>query len=150
VSVAREEKDFRDMEFAYTNRWKQVQEAVTELQAEQLEAETLWGGRILEVLIPFHKCVIRLNIAVNNYLRHRNPAMPDGQRRLLKDTDQILFGLPDTEGVDPFGQELSNAMRGIEEYLRPHVEMHKGLLDRLLSRLRGQKRSKTARGGDAA
>ncbi len=128
------EKEFRALQFAYSTRWQQVHDAATELQAEQLEAETLWGEDFLCCVVPLHRCVHRMRTRVQLYLWVRNPAVR--MTKMPEDTDQVLFGLPDSKGQDGYGEELSAAVKRIEDHVRPHLRMRKGPFTRLWQRLR--------------
>lgn len=116
--------NFKINEAVYQLRWRRVQEAMTDLQVEMLEAEVSWGKEVKLKTDPLHICTRKLYISTRRHLRSLNPRLveqldPNAREAL----DHIIFEL-DAEGSDEtFSNEIRNSIETIEEFLKPHLKL---------------------------
>ncbi len=96
---------------AYEDRWAAVVKALSELSVAALEAEVLWGREAQKCLEPLRSCARELygNVAV--YLRLQ--ARGDSSNALSK-SEQIVFPIPDDQGVDRFAARLRTPMVALQ------------------------------------
>jgi len=100
----------------YRMRWEKMIEALSDLQAEQLEGEVLWGKEVIEKLKPMRACVTKLNIFVSDLLRPVNLRI-----RSLKEINDVIYELRTETEIDMFSQEIDKAVDGIGDYLKPKI-----------------------------
>jgi hypothetical protein len=99
----------------YRMRWEKMIEALSELQAEQLEGEVLWGKEIIEKIKPMRACVTKLNIAISNMFRPQEYRVGSA-----KDDHEIIYEARyDEQNIDAFSKEIDAAVGAIENYLKP-------------------------------
>src|SRR5215211_6334583 len=99
----------------YTVRWKKVQEAVSELDLEQLEAEVLWGKSAVDVRKPLNDCVRDLFIALRKHF------IETDRRPEESKFEEVFHTVYDTGENDRFAARANEAVTGIETYLKPHL-----------------------------
>lgn len=97
----------------YRMRWEKMIEALSELQAEQLEGEVLWGKEIIKKLNPIRTCVTKLNIAVSDLLRPANSRI-----RSSEDIRQVIYELRTEQETDMFSQEIDAAVNIAGDFLK--------------------------------
>lgn len=93
----------------YSIRWKKVSDALTELEAELLEAEVSWGKDAVIAQEQLDSCVRRLLVAITMFLR----GLGDEKQ------DKIIY-LGGEQ--DEFGIEVSSAVEKIKLFLKPHLD----------------------------
>jgi hypothetical protein len=109
---------------AYQARWQRVSDVRTDLQAELLEAEVLWGGELNKLFEVLFKLEHELFVAVQNCLSLCNPKVSEAmktaiEKRQLNARDIMYDSLE--EGGDQFTKDVTHAIAPIEEYLKPHL-----------------------------
>ncbi len=116
--------DFYGMSGAYQKRWDRVTEVRTDLQAELIEAEVLWGKALNVLCDSIFKLERELFLALRNYITIINPATePETKKayieikRMKRD---ILYEISEGE-PDEYAQDLTSAITAIENYLKPHL-----------------------------
>lgn len=62
---------------AYQKRWEQVQEAISDLSIETLEAEVLWGSKIHDLLKPIYDLVSDLRFAIEDHFMIKRGELGD-------------------------------------------------------------------------
>ncbi|MDE1969986.1 MAG: hypothetical protein KGI50_00160 [Patescibacteria group bacterium] len=97
----------------YRMRWEKMVEALSDLQAEQLEGEILWGKDVVEKIKPLRTCVTRLNLAVSDHLR---PV--DKRIRGHKEIFEIIYELRTDKEIDDFSKEIDASIDIIGDFLR--------------------------------
>lgn len=120
------ELNFKALESAYTNRWKHVAEAVEALNVELLEGEAIWGEDVTEAFAPLKRLRDALFHTIGLHLRSNDPSIPEGQRQmnanLLKENFPSVLTKKDDPEQDTFTTDLQNAIRKVEEFLKPHLK----------------------------
>ena len=104
---------------AFERRWKFVNDAVAELQADFFEGQVLWGDKTLDTIKPFLKCVNSLGIYLGIHLT-RKPQPDSDLDNKIQDT---VFGIDSIEGpfTSQYGKELKQAVETAETFLRQHL-----------------------------
>ena len=122
--MSREQVRHRGLAKAYQARWDRVVAARSELAAELLEAEVLWGVELGSRFRAIDALERELFVAVGMYVSAHDPAMSEMRREALERRAaarrDVMFGNFD-DGPDPYLSEYEAAVRGIEDYLRPHL-----------------------------
>jgi hypothetical protein len=112
------------MTTAYYNRWTKVQTTRTDLQAEMLEAEVVWGRAIKDKFDPLFVLQKELVADINAYLVAFDPDVSDETKAeyyaIRRERRTVNFLLPGPR-PDPFGEDVDNAIATIESVLKPHL-----------------------------
>lgn len=99
----------------YRMRWEKMIDTLSELQAEQLEGEVLWGKEVIEKIKPMRACVTKLNIAISNMFRS-----PEYRVRSAKEEHEIIYEARyDEQNIDAFSKEIDAAVDSVGNYLKP-------------------------------
>ena len=98
-------------------RWETINERLSELQVEVLEAEALWGSQIIQDhLRPLTKCVLGLKGKIVVRLAACDQSEENPRefkiRVLLQDSDKDLFD-----------ERLKQAIEQIESFMRPQLKV---------------------------
>lgn len=122
--MSRDELSYYGSSRAYQTRWQKVADVRTDLQAELLEAEVLWGSDLEKRFEVFNKLEKELFIAIRDDLTLRNPKESEAmkqavQRRRAIARDVMYDDLSETG--DDFTKELLQAILPIEDFLKPHL-----------------------------
>ncbi len=116
----------------YTNRWKPVAEAVRELEAQQFEAEVLWGmeikNKIEELIICAHLFSVSMDMKINEDEIAKTAPDPEEYRDDLKN-DKLYNDLKDNiswNGIGdadttPLGKRITVAVKEIKEQLSLYI-----------------------------
>jgi hypothetical protein len=107
---AAEKKNANDRA-VYGRRWKKLQDAVSELNVELIEAEVSWGKEAKDAYKEMNACITDLFVELDKYLNYET-------YRLMFDRDMIYGG----RGNDKFTKRLTSAVEKIEIYLSPHLK----------------------------
>lgn len=106
---------------AYQDRWDKVNEQRASLYADILEAEAIWGPELQGLFEVIFKLENELFIKIRHYLQLINPETPQSTKEALANIDSkgrdIMYDMSGDE-PDAFKQDLLNAMRPIETYLK--------------------------------
>ncbi len=109
---------------AYQNRWEKVQDQRTALYADQLEAEAIWGDELNTLFKTIYSLEHELFTRVRHYLVLMDPKADEGRKDAIVRIDQkkrdIMY---DELGEEPdeFKYELLEAIRHVENYLKPKL-----------------------------
>jgi len=95
----------------YSRRWKKVQEAWTDLEAELLDAEVSLGADAVNVSSPLIALVKELFAALQMYI--------DGHRQKIK--DELIYNQGSPDNPDEFSKKITDAIEKIKEFLKPHL-----------------------------
>lgn len=101
-------------EHVYSTRWGKVSEAVSELEAEALEAEVLWGQDAVQMLQPIRAVLVDLQVALEHFLLTANEQSEDG----LAARRAFLFV---AGREDDLTRRLNEAVAGIEQGMRVYL-----------------------------
>ncbi len=119
-----EQLHFYGISGAYQKRWDRVSEVRTDLQAELLEAEVLWGKALNTLIEPIHKLERELFISVLNYITIINPMTEPETKKAYLDIKgkrrDVLYEISEDE-PDEYARELTSAITAIENHLKPHL-----------------------------
>jgi len=109
----------------YSQRWRAVSEALSDLDVERLEAETIWGPAVVVALKPLHDSVSKLRGAIDRFLRHhtreregRRPPLAD---ETIEELDRIIYERSPDPAQDSFTAEVHAAIRTLEEFVKPKL-----------------------------
>jgi hypothetical protein len=116
------EFDYQGTAHAYTNRKRQLDDAMAELKDQTLEAQVEWGEEFQNVIEPIAMCYSELFIAVWDFVESKRN---DLSRRLtpqeIKDRNAKLHYLGENNENDKFTSQINAAIQGYEKKLRPHI-----------------------------
>jgi len=109
----------------YSQRWRAVTEALSDLDVERLEAETIWTPEVLDALKPLQDCVSKLRWAILRLLSHHT-AIREHRPSPLKDEaleelDSILHETSPDPAKNPFTDEIHKATAKLAEFLKPKL-----------------------------
>lgn len=107
----------------YSTRWKYVQEAIREFQAQRLEAEALWGSELKSISENLSRCVSRLFAAIESFIADKESG---GENFRSNDAFKtaVLADLNSTniDNNDELTTNIRSAIEQIESYIRPHLD----------------------------
>lgn len=107
----------------YNNRRQTLQDACIDLEAVSLEAETLWGEAVRENLKPLNQCIAKFFKYLQMQLQIlQNPPHSPSKVSALE-MDEIIYSWPDNANDNPFSNEIKEAIRKIENFVKPHLKM---------------------------
>jgi hypothetical protein len=93
----------------YLKRWEKLSSARSDLRAELLETEVLWGKSIRDAEWKLQLLIGELYAKI--YMHFMNP------RSVTNSFDYLYY----TDGSDDFSKRVDNAIDGVEQLLRPHL-----------------------------
>ena len=108
-----------DWAYAMQNRWNLVANAVSEIEADSLHAEVLWGDEVADPLRSLRDLASRLyaGIAFNVHLREH----PDDSEVEIRHANRALvFAVGGREG-DVFQEEIDTCLQSLRSVLRKHI-----------------------------
>lgn len=109
---------------AYQARWQKVAEVRSDLQAELLEAEVLWGSELRNRFDALNQLEHELFVAVRRHLEMVDPQAPDARKQALSKRQQasrdIIYDDMDEDG-DEYTKDVIRAIERIETYLKAHL-----------------------------
>ncbi|WP_343593903.1 hypothetical protein [Paracidovorax wautersii] len=112
---------------AYGKRWDALAKERSELQAELLEAEVLWGPDVKDLFKPLQELQGELFVAVENHLEATDPRQGEDHRAvydgIIRERRQVLYDRSDNDGPDPFRAQLLAAVKAIEDYCRQYLDL---------------------------
>jgi hypothetical protein len=122
--MSREQLRFHGLANAYQKRWDKVTEVRADLQTELLEGEVLWGQEIHNRFEPIFKLQHELYVAVHFYVTVCNPDTPehsrDAREKAMGKNRDILYDISG-ETEDEFSNDVTQAVKSIEAFLKPHL-----------------------------
>ena len=111
---------------AYQKRWDRVTDARTDLQAELLETEVLWGKSLINLIGPINALERELYLAVLNHITIINPeSEPETKAAYIEIKRKKRDILYDQSGDEPdeYMLDLTKAISTIEDHLKPHLSL---------------------------
>lgn len=115
-------EEWRREQAVYNRRLSRLQDAMSDLYLERLEAETLWGSDASDTFDPLHECIAELRATVWLHIRmvrgghHVDPTSDQQERR-----DEVLYRISDDPEEDPFSEELERAVTKVEDRFRGYL-----------------------------
>ena len=112
-------------ELAYQVRWEKVQEAISDLAVQELEAEVLWEERLKPSFREFYDCLTELRNALEDYLSMRRGDYGDVSKEdRLKTKKIVLRGWGTrSDKADEFGDRFSKAIKALSSATRPYLDI---------------------------
>jgi len=111
---------------AYERRWEKVGRLQTELYADIVEAEALWGAESKGLLDAIYGLNTELRQNVVDYLTLQNPEVDERRKNVIsnvrKHKRDILYSGPGMDSDnDQFAEDYEAAIRRVESYLMPKL-----------------------------
>jgi hypothetical protein len=104
---------------AYYQKWQTIQSIVVDLDAVALEGEAIWGEVVAKNMKPLRRCLSILDRHAKLYVSlAEHPAENARYQKLIESTERTIF---DWDG--PFGEEISAAIKQIEDLLKPYLKI---------------------------
>lgn len=122
--VDAEEALRRRYELAIDARWRLLVTAASELEAEILEAEVLWGAPYVDAGTELRKLVWRLGNAIEEHLYDQRSKPPRGEV-MSKEREEravVLWRGAASGETDAFTGELTAVVSRFETLLRPKLQ----------------------------
>ncbi|MEI8122582.1 MAG: hypothetical protein WCI20_11055 [bacterium] len=115
----------RMFRMTYVRRWERVQEAISKMEIEALEAEVLLGPKVKEKLTIFQASLSRLTAALQVYLDQRRDNLEGANKQALQETEAMVMVplAPDGKAQDSFGETLRNQVSSVAASVRPYLEI---------------------------
>lgn len=107
----------------YIERWKFVQDALREFDAQSLEAEALWGADIRKRTRELHRCVNQLYGAIDAFIHDKRTSGESfaQDRDFAKEVRaQLNSSNLDDENND-LSRKIKNAVQEIDDAVCPHL-----------------------------
>jgi len=102
---------------------KKVRDAFVELDSISLEAEALWGQVVIENLRDLNQCAAKLNLNIQHYLRSLSESSTEYDRNAEREIETIIFDWPDNPNDNPFTNEINEAIKRVEIFLKPRLKL---------------------------
>jgi len=112
---------FKSSSAVYKVRWEKISDGMTDLEVNSIEAEVLWGSDIMEALTHLPRLISDLNFNVGWYLRELSGARA-GRTEDIERYERYVFSSANPE-EDEFALEMANAIKAIDEILRPYLKI---------------------------
>lgn len=120
VEFGEEDYHAKSQGAVYQRRWKYLQDAMRDLEVESLEAETIWGDEIVRLLKPIRVNVSTLYSNILKYMYHLQAPNVQIDPKLIEEMDSIIYT---AKKNDKFSSSLHEAIKQVEDYLRPHIKV---------------------------
>ena len=112
-------------ELAYEVRWEKVQEAISDLDVQELEAEVLWGDLLKPILKELYNCLRDLRSTLVDYL-----SIKRGEYGEISSEDRLKiekvvcqgWGMR-LDGKDEFGDRFGKAITSLSVAVRPYLDI---------------------------
>ncbi|MFI3136746.1 MAG: hypothetical protein QX197_08205 [Methylococcaceae bacterium] len=123
--LSEKEKQWHAMAQAYEKRWEPVPKAKTSVDTLLLEAEVVWGKKIVEFTSPLNGLIGELLWAIQKHLEAMNPNnhYDNPGEDEIKTRRNIMYARGTTE-QDEYKKRLEAVIGLIEEELKPHIEQY--------------------------
>jgi hypothetical protein len=117
-------KDADVIPAVYQMRWRKIQDAMSELSIEALEAEVLWGAKkVKDTINPLRQCVTDLRVDLEDYLHYRHGTKGDLEPGELQRIRKVVFWRSDNPQKDEFTGKLYSAISQIEATVKPFLKL---------------------------
>ena len=117
-------KDADVIPAVYQTRWIKIQDAMSELSIEALEAEVLWGAKkVKDTINPLRQCVTDLRVDLEDYLHDRHGTKGDLEPGELQRIRKVVFWRSDNHQKDEFTGKLYSAISQIEATVKPFLKL---------------------------
>lgn len=122
-TLASRQREWHALAQAYERRWRPLQAIVARLETNLIEAEVVWGHRTVDKACILSSLISDLHWAIHLSLEAAKPLERDETAAELFDGKQrlVLYG---GRKQDQFKDQVNQAVRDIEEQLKPHIERY--------------------------
>lgn len=103
----------------YSVRWQKVVEALSDLDAEFLDAEISWGEDVTKTRDDLSNCIKKLYLEIYTYLNKLSPHPKMPQDKIVN-YDVIYDSI---NGNDLFSMEIKKSIEKIKVFLEPHLKI---------------------------
>ena len=108
----------------YQVRWDKVQNERTNLYADLLEAEALWGDELKELFKVVFDLEHELFTSIRHYIELINPDTNEASKEAIRNIDKkrrdIMYD-DLSDGGDEYKNDLKVGVENIEKYLKPKL-----------------------------
>lgn len=101
----------------YHFRWQPVRQAMQELEAAALDAQTVIGDDAVQEMRTFRRLMAELHTAIRRYLNSITETDPESRKTINREVDPVIYSSED----DDFSNRLNGAIRLIREKLQQHL-----------------------------
>ena len=112
----------------YLSRWDKLQIERRALYADLLEAEAIWDNELKDIFKKVFDLEHELSICIRHHLSLLNPDVHEASKDAIRKIDEkrrdIMYGDEDDED-DEFKNDLFDAIKKIEQYLKPKLSHEK-------------------------
>lgn len=122
-TLASRQREWHALAQTYERRWRPLQALVARLETNLIEAEVVWGNRTVDKACILSSLISDLHWAIHLSLEAAKPLERDEMVAELFDGKQrlVLYG---GRKQDEFKDQVNQAVRAIEEQLKPHIERY--------------------------
>ena len=122
-TLASQQREWQALAQAYERRWRPLQAIVARFETHLIEAEVVWGNQTVDKACILSSLISDLHYAIYLSLEARKPLERDETVAELFDGKQrlILYG---GRKPDEFKNQVNQAVRAIEDQLKPHIERY--------------------------
>lgn len=110
----------------YQLRLKKLQEAMSDLEVELLEAEVSWGDDIVSKVLPLRKCIGKLHgkIWLHTYeLEHPTRRITEESDKTRQEVANVVYWVSDDPKEDSFSGEVKVAVDQVADFLKSHLKI---------------------------
>ena len=110
-----QQADAADYRYAYGQRWSRIQDAMSSLEVDVLEAEAIWHDELRECTACLKSCVSELFAALWSHLRskHREAWEDAEDPKFIRELERIIWPVGQPDG---YGEKLSGAVASFENF----------------------------------
>ena len=108
--------------YVFTNRWKNVAEAVQEFEVQVLEAEALWGSEIKTKANALRNCATSLRVAMEAMVDDKASGGENfkSDKNFAKSIKAEVWAMKEDE--NELSRKICDAVSAIEAEVRPHLK----------------------------
>lgn len=123
-NMSREHVRFYGTSKAYQARWAKVQAERTNLYADLLESEAIWGDDLKNLFKTLFNLEHELFTSIRHYIDLINPETEEASKESIRNIDKkrrdIMYDDLSEEG-DDYRKEFQLGIEAIEQYLKPKL-----------------------------
>jgi hypothetical protein len=125
IEIAPESAAFRAKSqlAVYQRRFNKMDQAMSELEAELLEAEVSWGHEVRNRVKPLRECIAKLTSKVWLYTDNLEHPEDKGDAKERKEIRAIIYWQSEDPAKDAFASEVNNAIDNIAQFLSPYLKI---------------------------
>ena len=116
-----QQADADDYKYAYGQRWSRIQDAMSSLEVDLLEAEAIWHEELRECSALLKSCVGELFASLWSYLRTKHADKwweGTADPKFIRELEGVIWPV---DRPDEYGEKLSRAVASFEKLLQPHL-----------------------------